>query len=517
MTNPKKNNDHLANIPEEMVNQLADSILELSEEEVFAEERASGGDPTEEADYVRSVLRQRREPGAAEHAPAARLLQDGPVQPLGAEMQVNSLRRQALDLLRTPQAPMGPGEARRIERWLATARLTLAISSLFAIWMYPTQISWCAHWLLGIYIIHGTVVMLLLRFRNQSTPAFRSLVHAVDLAWPVLISVFATGTRNPFFLFFVFVLAAAAYRWGLRETVGTAVASVILLWLESGAVHLGFLGSVEGFVLRHHWHPLGIDVVELEPKHLFMRSVYLLVMGWLLGYLAEQQKQLRTEVERARIARDLHDGALQSMVSVAMQLDVLRRQSHSQAGIISPELGRIQDLLLEETRKLRDLMQQMKPLDVDARKLRAHLIELVERFQRETGITAQFVCDSSLTSLRPQVCDVVARIVQEGLVNVRKHSGASHVLVQFDRRDGPWRLTVDDDGRGFPFSGCFSQTDLEVDGRGPLVIKECVRLIDGELTLESIAGRGSRLKITIPQKWHSSLWKLRGLIQSELS
>ena len=68
---------------------------------------------------------------------------------------------------RFSQTPMGPGEVRRIERWLATARLTLAISALFAIWMEPTQISWWAHWLLGIYIIHGTVIMLLLRFRKQ--------------------------------------------------------------------------------------------------------------------------------------------------------------------------------------------------------------------------------------------------------------------------------------------------------------------------------------------------------------
>jgi signal transduction histidine kinase len=244
---------------------------------------------------------------------------------------------------------------------------------------------------------------------------------------------------------------------------------------------------------------LGIDVVELEPKHLFMRSVYLLVMGWLLGYLAEQQKQLRAEVERARFARELHDGALQSLLGVAMQLDVLRRQAASQVVTVPHELGRIHDLLLEEARKLRELMQQMKPLDVDAKSLRAHLKELVQRFQRETGITARFACESAVVAVRPRVCDAVARIVQEGLVNVRKHSGASHVLVQVDRRNGHWRLTIEDDGRGFPFSGRFSQAELEADGKGPLVIMECVRLIDGELTIESIPGRGSRLEITIPR------------------
>ena len=409
---------------------------------------------------------------------------------------------------------MGPVEIRSIERWLATARLTLAISSLFAIWMYPTQISWWAQWLLGIYIIHGTVVMLLLRFHNQSTPPFRVLVHTVDVVWPVLISVFATGTRNPFFLFFVFVLAAAAYRWGLWETVGTAAASVILLWLESGTVYLGLVAPVEDFIHRHNWHKLGLDVVELEPKHLFVRCVSLLVVGWLLGYLAERQRQLRAEVERARFARDLHDGALQSMISVVMQLDVLRRQSVAQAGMVGPELGRIHDLLLEEARKLREFMQQMKPVDVNGKNLRAHLTELVERFQRETGIIAELICKSSVAALRAEACDVVARIVQEGLVNVRKSSGASHVLVQLDRGDGGWRLIIDDDGRGFPFSGCFSQADLEVEGKGPLVIRECVRSIDGELLLESIAGRGSRLVITIPRKWQSGLWILKDRLRS---
>jgi len=161
---------------------------------------------------------------------------------------------------------MGPSEVRRIERWLATARLTLSISALFAIWMEPTQISWWAHWLLGIYIIHGTVVMLLLRFRKQSTPAFRLLVHAADLVWPALISAFATGTRNPFFLFFVFVLAAAAYRWGLWETVGTAAASVILLWLESVVVHRELLASLGAFLLRHHWPRLGSMWSSLNPN-----------------------------------------------------------------------------------------------------------------------------------------------------------------------------------------------------------------------------------------------------------
>lgn len=237
--------------------------------------------------------------------------------------------------------PMGVGERRRIERWLATARLALAILALFAIWIGPTNISSWGQWLLGIYIIHGTLVMLLFRFHKQPSSAFLSLVYVGDLVWPAAMSAFIAGTENPLFFFFVFMLAAAAYRWGLRETVGTAAACVILLWVESIAVHWGSLASFEGFLLRYHFHnsKLGIVLVELEPKHLLIRSVYLLVIGWLLGYLAERHTQLRAEVERDRFVRDLHDGALQSMIGVAMQLDVLSRHSTPQTLSVPHELA----------------------------------------------------------------------------------------------------------------------------------------------------------------------------------
>ena len=430
-----------------------------------------------------------------------------------AHTPTNAAHAMAPQNRRLPQlgAPMSPGEVRRIERWLATARLTLAISALFAIWMDPSQISWWAHWLLGIYIIHGTVVMLLLRFRKHSTPAFRSLVHAADLVWPALISVFAIGARHPFFLFFVFALAAAAYRWGLWETVGTGAASVMLLWLESVAAHQGFLASVEDFLLRHHWPELRIDVVELEPKHLFMHSVYLLVMGWLLGYLAEQQKLLRAEVERARFADALHDGALQSMYAAAMHLEALRRQSASQVVSVAQGLRRIQDFLRDEAQKLRELMQQMRPLEVDFKNLCAHLTELVERFNNDNGIAARFVCESPVAYMRPRVCGALARIVQEGLWNVRKHSDARNVVVRFDRRDGHVRLTIEDDGGGFPFSGHFSLAELEKEGKGPKVIKDCVRLINGDLVIESHRGQGSRLEITIRDDYLT--WLLTHLIR----
>ena len=590
-----------------------------------------------------------------------------------------------------PQAPADPSEVRRTERWLASARVFLAISALVAIYMDPTQLgrSRAAYGLFEFYLANSILVLMLVRRRKASTSSFRILVHAADVVWPAFISIFAEGPRSPFFLFFVFVLTAAAYRWGLWETLSTAAAEVVLLWAES-------------FVLLHVWvlrggslpwriaSGLHINTTEFEPKRLFMLSVYLLVMGLLLGYLAEQQKHLRAEkagvtrmlakvrvesgltgtlqqicrevaamygatriilaaqeilsqrrflgelandngelsefkwldsrpreakvyledfpgdvlyaanegqrwsvmgldgdgnpvpsppndlldrlkqqqpfhsviaisfgfgnewwgrvfifepswrgetqeelrflvdvlrqvgpavynvyllhrlrrragaAERARFARELHDGAVQSLIAVEMQVDVLKRQAETSPQVVMGELSRIQGLLREEVLKLRELMQQMKSIDVDSRRFLSVVTDTVERFERETGISARFVTDIDKLEMPDRVCRELLRIVQEGLVNVRKHSRARHALVRLGSNPTQWSLTMEDDGQGFSFAGRHSQDELDQMGKGPMIIKERVRLIAGTLTVESTPGTGTRLEVKVPRSGEMS-------------
>ena len=203
-------------------------------------------------------------------------------------------------------------------------------------------------------------------------------------------------------------------------------------------------------------------------------------------------------LERARFARELHDGAIQSLIAVEMQLDVLRRQSGTQSPVVKTELGRIQKLLREEVLKLRELMQAMKSFEVDADRLLGFISDTVERFRRETGIAAEFVSEMERVDLAQKGCRELARIVQESLVNVRKHSGAHHVLVRLAQRAGNLQLTVEDDGKGFSFTGTLSGSELETSGKGPAVIRERVRLLAGELTIESTPGHGARLEVRIP-------------------
>jgi two-component system nitrate/nitrite sensor histidine kinase NarX len=160
----------------------------------------------------------------------------------------------------------------------------------------------------------------------------------------------------------------------------------------------------------------------------------------------------------------------------------------------------VQGLLRDEVLKLRELMQEMKSLDLDSRKLVPFLADTVERFERETGIKARFRSEVSQPSMPARMCRELARIVQEGLVNVRKHSQAQQVFVSLSSRDGKWNVSIEDDGCGFPFAGRLSHVELDSSGKGPLVIKERVRLVEGELTIESNPGKGTRLEVSVPQK-----------------
>jgi signal transduction histidine kinase len=87
--------------------------------------------------------------------------------------------------------------------------------------------------------------------------------------------------------------------------------------------------------------------------------------------------------------------------------------------------------------------------------------------------------------------------VQEGLVNVRKHSQARHALVRLGSSKSLWTLSLEDDGKGFPFSGRLTLAEMDEIGKGPMIIKERVRLIGGELTVESNPGQGVRLEVTV--------------------
>jgi signal transduction histidine kinase len=302
-------------------------------------------------------------------------------------------------------------------------------------------------------------------------------------------------------------------RWMARSLEGQQVAHEELRGEPELSFHTGDVKSVMccSAELGHDWSS---RLILINPKLGEDADQELRFAERLLGqalpavYSVYLVRRLRARVgamERARVARELHDGAIQSLISAEMRVDVLRRKAQRESPGMTEELSEVQDLLRTEILNLRELMLQMKPVDLGPQQLLDFMAETVDRFRRDSGIGSRFVCDlQEDIALTPHICRELVKILQEALVNVRKHAHATNVLVTFAESSGSYRLTIADDGKGFEFSGKMAFENSVTSGKGPTVIKERVQGIGAQLFIESYPGHGSRLEIIVSQKGYAS-------------
>jgi signal transduction histidine kinase len=215
-------------------------------------------------------------------------------------------------------------------------------------------------------------------------------------------------------------------------------------------------------------------------------------------YLVRRLRMRAQALERSRIARELHDGVTQSLLGLEMEIVVLRRRAVSEAPQLVEDLARVHGIVRDEVVTVRELMEGIRVDDVETGDLVNHLNDVVDRFGRHTGIAARFVSDGRPAPLTPYARRQLARIVHEALVNVRKHSGADRVLVRASTDERFWKLSIEDDGRGFPFAGRRTHAELEALRLGPRTIGERARIIGGEISVESRPGFGSCVEIIVP-------------------
>jgi signal transduction histidine kinase len=573
----------------------------------------------------------------------------------------------------------------RREQVIATGRVFLAGGALVAAFLgpiRPVQNSELIAVLLVVYLIASLILWATLRWRPTAEPSVCIGAHAADLFCTTALTVLSRGPGSPFFLFFVFVLLAAAYRWGFRGTMLTAGTGIVLL---VGEAYVLIPSSLPALLLRAARIPVA---EEFAANELVLRCAYLLMIGLLLGYLAEGEHALQSEAtttaqiinkaqvggglkatlggmfhhvllvfgvargmivsedlesgrmflwderrpadggpmeldvrpvegqrqgdylwatetddwfarkagdgryrihrlkrwsprqllgepvagelptalrgsgavlaapfrlgkqwqgwvylihdraplnwrkdlrflrrivdasapaaynayllsrmrsqigaqERGRLARELHDGAIQSLLAAELQMHALRRRAADGPAQPPDSLDGVEDLIHQQVLNLREMMERIRPIDPDPRQLRESLAEQVEKFQRETGIEATFDGDGRPVRLTGRACRELIRILQELLFNVRRHSGASRVDVRLTSRNGACRLQVADNGRGFDFTGRHDQAALEAMRKGPRVVQERLRLVGGYLEVESQPGKGARLEVTVPQR-----------------
>lgn len=594
--------------------------------------------------------------------------------PGGSDRLVRYTRAVAPPVL--PDRPLTWQRAAQTERVLGVARAFLTITALLAIYLDPTEpprLQALTYSVLLGYALYSVGVLAYVNRVTSVTGTHGRVLHGLDVLWTAALIFVSDAPVSPFFLFFMFVLLAAAYRWGFKETAGTAAITIGILLLEyavasAGPAQATWFGST------------GFDL-----SRTILRVAYLSLTGVLLGYLAEQDKHSRAELaaiaaaagqprvhlglggsvaalartlttafdaksvavvvhdletgrtffwsldgssrtpsehlqrtelsaeerlawlfddfgrtwhatrttaeavslrltepdawplvrqegvlprrlvasrpftsltavnmglddewqaraylfdirtkggldrrmhflealaehitpaltnvfllsrlraragaaERARVARELHDGAIQTLYGIDMKIAALRRNAHSVTPDADAELDQVQNLIRREVLDLRRLMQALRPIELDSSdQLPEVLTAVVERFRRDTGLCARFTAGTRRIALPPATALEVVRIVQEALVNVRKHSRARNVWVRLSDDEGRCRVVIEDDGCGFAFEGRLSGRDLDERRIGPAIIRERARVAGADLAVDSTPGAGARVEVT---------------------
>lgn len=238
------------------------------------------------------------------------------------------------------------------------------------------------------------------------------------------------------------------------------------------------------------------------PEHMLLVAdlVGLLVeraMDFIVSIRTASREAVREE--RIRVARDLHDGLLQSFTGVVLQLETIHSLIDKQPEEARRMITDIEGVIMGDQRELRAYVEQLRPrrrIDVPF-DFQARIEELRLRFEKQWHIDVTF----EIANIDPLVAKSLGsetfRLIQEAVTNSAKHGSASHVLVKVSTGDSRISIEVSDDGSGFPFHGCMTLEKIRESGIGPSMLAERVAALNGDLAVES-SGSGATVKISVP-------------------
>jgi signal transduction histidine kinase len=215
--------------------------------------------------------------------------------------------------------------------------------------------------------------------------------------------------------------------------------------------------------------------------------------------LFDRVRDAAVSEERLRLARDLHDGLLQSLTAAKLQLERVHHLVRFNAGEAQHHLREVQEMIASDQSELRAFITQLRPRSISPQSapLHARLAGLAERIAQQWDISVEMSLDPPHVHVTDSVAGEIFSLVAESLANAAKHARAKRIEVAVEVDATTARIRVSDNGRGFPFRGTYDLAQLDAMHRGPVTLRERVASLHGTLILDSTSG-GARIAITVP-------------------
>jgi signal transduction histidine kinase len=330
---------------------------------------------------------------------------------------------------------------------------------------------------LGLCLAFGAwiVVMRQLPFPWRDRPA------AIAVFLTVLIALnFVLVLREGYFGFltiasFMFSYSLARWPWELLPVAASATVAGI--------------AQSSGYIGQPGWALAAVAVIALNV-------VAMCGLGWGVALAQAQQRLGATELERSRMAREIHDTLAQGFTGIITQLqaadqaqDEAARRRHTEAA-----LALARDGLAEARRSVNAL----RPAPLDSVGLPEALRNVARMWSARTGILVQLTTSGDAGALPTDAEVALLRTAQEALANIEKHAHAHRVTLVLRSNARGALLEVRDDGRGFDVRERLERPrDGEHGGFGLVAMRERIESIAGEFTVESRPGRGTAVRARV--------------------
>lgn len=221
----------------------------------------------------------------------------------------------------------------------------------------------------------------------------------------------------------------------------------------------------------------------------------------------EQDRIIRSDVEmRQKLARDLHDGPSQQVSGLAMQLDYVIKLIDQDPAEAKAELEKARATAQQVAKEIRTALFVLRPLSLEKHGLSTALDQLGQRLREVDKVPIQVVPGEFGPDLDQQIATTVFTIIEEAVGNARKYGKGSPIQVSLQRLENSLVAIVQDQGPGFDVE----QTERSYEKQASLGIqnmRERAKLIDGNLTILSAPGHGTRITLVVPLPLNSPTGK----------
>jgi len=201
----------------------------------------------------------------------------------------------------------------------------------------------------------------------------------------------------------------------------------------------------------------------------------------------EQQSKMKVLEERERIGMELHDGVIQSLYALGMQVELLRRSDSLRAEQLSPVINGLDTVISD----IRRYIMQLRT-DGQQETIKECLVDMANKLHSSNNLDIKINAPDDFPPFPPATFEGICLIINEALSNAVRHAQADSIIIAADISDTHFRVQIQDNGHGFDIS------DINASGLGLNNMHKRARFYGGKIDVSSTIGEGTTIDISIP-------------------